>query len=125
MKFTTFDNQRIVLASGIRTPIGQAGKSLADIPSAELAYRVTEEIFARSKVSKTEVDGVVAGEISQSVYTPNVARVISVRAGIPLEASAITVANNCVSGSEAILDAARRIMIGEGKFYLALGLESM
>ena len=45
MKFTTFDNQRIVLASGIRTPIGQAGKSLADIPSAELAYRVTEEIF--------------------------------------------------------------------------------
>jgi acetyl-CoA C-acetyltransferase len=125
MKFTTFDNQRIVLASGIRTPIGQAGKSLADIPSAELAYRVTEEIFSRSKVSKTEVDGVVAGEISQSVYTPNVARVISVRAGIPLEASAITVANNCVSGSEAILDAARRIMIGEGKFYLALGLESM
>jgi acetyl-CoA C-acetyltransferase len=125
MKFTTFNGERIVLAGGIRTPIGQAGKSYADIPSAELAYRLTEEIFKRTKVSKAEVDGVVAGEISQNMRTPNVARVVSVRAEIPLEATAITVANNCVSGLEAVLDAARRIMIGEGNFYLALGLESM
>lgn len=125
MKFTTFDNERVVLAGGIRTPVGQAGKSYSDIPSAELGYRITEEIFKRTGVSKTEVDGVVAGEISQNVKTPNVARVISVRAGIPLEATAITVANNCVSGLESVLDAARRVIIGEGDLYLALGLESM
>jgi acetyl-CoA C-acetyltransferase len=125
MKFTTFDNDRVVLVGGIRTPVGQAGKSYADIPSAELGFRITEEIFKRTGLAKTEVDGVVAGEISQNVKTPNVARVISVRAGIPLEATAITVANNCVSGLESVLDAARRVIIGEGDLYLALGLESM
>lgn len=125
MKFTTFENERIVLASGVRTPIGQAGKSLSDLPSAELGYRITEEIFNRSKISKEEIDGVVAGEISQSMKAPNVARVISVRANLPLKSTAITVANNCVSGLEAVLDAVRRIIIGEGKMYLALGIESM
>lgn len=125
MKFTTLDGERIVFAGGVRTPIGQAGKSLSDLPAAELGYRVTEEIFKRTGVSKEEIDGVVAGEISQSMRAPNVARVISVRANLPLPATAITVANNCVSGFEAILDATRRVMIGEGKFFLALGEESM
>jgi acetyl-CoA C-acetyltransferase len=125
MKFTTLNGERIVFAGAVRTPIGQAGKSYSDIPSAELGYKVTEEIFKRTGVSKEEVDGVVAGEISQSYRAPNVARVISVRANLPLKASAVTVANNCVSGTEAILDAARRLMIGEGDLYLALGMESM
>lgn len=125
MKFTTVDGERIVFASGLRTPVGQAGKSLSNMSSTELGYLVTEEIFKRSGVSKEEIDGVVAGEISQSYRAPNVARVISVKAELPLKASAVTVANNCVSGTEALLDAARRVMIGEGKLYLALGMETM
>ncbi|WCL47900.1 thiolase family protein [Leptospira sp. GIMC2001] len=125
MEFKTRDNDRIVLAGGVRTPIGQAGKSYADIPSYELGYLVTEEIFKRTGVPKSVVSGVVAGEIGQSCFAPNVARVISVRANLPLEATAITVQNNCVSGFEAVFDAARRILIGEGDFYLALGMESM
>jgi acetyl-CoA C-acetyltransferase len=125
MEFKTRDNDRIVLAGGVRTPIGQAGKSYADIPSYDLGYIVTEEIFKRTGVPKSVVSGVVAGEIGQSCFAPNVARVISVRADLPLQATAITVQNNCVSGLEAVFDAARRIMIGEGDFYLALGMESM
>jgi acetyl-CoA C-acetyltransferase len=125
MKFKTFDGDRIVIAGAIRTPVGQAGKSLSDIPTYELGYRITEEIFKRTKIAKTEIDGVVVGEINQSSKAPNVARVISVRAGIPLEATAITVANNCVSGLEAVLDSARRVMIGEGELYLTIGQESM
>ncbi|MEM7181451.1 MAG: thiolase family protein [Spirochaetota bacterium] len=125
MKFTTVDGERIVFASAIRTPIGQAGKSLSKMSSTDLGYLLTEEIFKKTGVSKEEVDGVVAGEISQSYRAPNVARVISVKADLPLKSSAITVANNCVSGTEALLDAARRVMIGEGKLYLTLGMETM
>jgi acetyl-CoA C-acetyltransferase len=125
MDFQTRKNERIVLAGGVRTPIGQAGKTLSNIPSYDLGYLVTEEIFRRTKVPKSVVSGVVAGEIGQSCFAPNVARVISVRANLPLNATAITVQNNCVSGFEAIFDAARRILIGEGDFYLALGMESM
>jgi acetyl-CoA C-acetyltransferase len=125
MIFKTRDNDRIVIAGGVRTPIGQAGKSLSQIPSYDLGYLVTEEIFKRFNASKSAVSGVVAGEISQSSFAPNVARVISVRANLPLESTAITVQNNCVSGFEAIFDASRRVLLGEGDFYLALGIESM
>jgi len=125
MKFLTFNGDRLVLAGGVRTPIGQAGKSLADIPSYELGYMVTEELFKRTGLSKSAIDGVVVGEVNQSSKAPNVARVISVKAEIPLKSTAITVANNCVSGLEAVLDAARRIMIGEGEVYLAIGQDSM
>lgn len=125
MKFTTVDGERIVFASGVRTPVGQAGKSLSNMSSTDLGYLVTEEIFKRSGISKEEIDGVIAGEISQSYRAPNVARVVAVKAELPLKSTAVTVANNCVSGTEAMLDAARRVMIGEGKLYLALGMETM
>lgn len=125
MEFLTFKKERIVLAGGLRTPIGQAGKSFYDIPSYELGVKVIEAIFERTKVSKEEVDGVVCGEINQSSKAPNVARVMAVKTGLPLKSTAITVANNCVSGFEAVLDAARRVMIGEGELYLVVGQDSM
>jgi len=116
---------RLVIASALRTPIGQAGKSLSKIQSYDLASLVTEELFKQSKVDKKEIDGVVAGEIAQSSRAPNVARVISVKAGLPIEAPAVTVANNCVSGFEAIFEASRRIIMGENETVLVLGMESM
>ncbi len=125
MEFLTFSKERIILAGGVRTPIGQAGKSFSDIPSYELGSKIIEAIFNRTMVSKEEVSGVVCGEINQSSKAPNVARVMAVKTGLPLKSTAITVANNCVSGFEAVLDAARRVMIGEGDFYLVVGQDSM
>ena len=75
------NGDRLVIASALRTPIGQSGKSLSKIQSYDLASLVTEELFKKSKVDKKEIDGVVAGEIAQSSRAPNVARVISVKAG--------------------------------------------
>ncbi len=121
----TRQGDRLVIAGALRTPIGQAGKSLSKIDSYRLGALVTEEIIKRAGISKEAIDGVVAGEIGQSSKAPNVARVISVKAGLPLEAPAVTVANNCVSGFEAIYEAARRILLGENNLILVLGLESM
>ena len=121
----TEDNDRIVIVSALRTPIGQAGKSLADIESYELGSFAASEMFKKYNISVDLIDGVVAGEIGQSSRAPNVARVISVKLGLPLKAPAVTVANNCVSGYEAVTEAARRIITGEGTFFLVLGLESM
>ncbi|MES0490097.1 MAG: thiolase family protein [Leptospirales bacterium] len=124
MNFTR-DGEKLVIASALRTPIGQAGKSLSKFQSFDLGAMVVEELFKRNGLSKEEVDSVIVGEIAQSSKAPNVARVISVRTGLPLEASALTVANNCVSGFEAIFEASRRIIIGESELVLVAGQESM
>jgi len=124
MNFTK-NNDRLVIVSAVRTPIGQAGKSLSHLFSHELGILVAEEAIKRCGIDRKNIDGVVAGEIGQSSRAPNVARVISVKTEIPLEATAVTVANNCVSGFEAINEACRRILLGENTVELVVGMESM
>ena len=124
MKFDR-DGDRLVIAGAVRTPIGQAAKSLTEYDSFQLGKMVIDELFKRTGVDKSKVDGVVAGEIGQSSKAPNVARVLSVQADLPLEGNAVTVANNCVSGYEAINEAARRVLLGENDLMVVVGQESM
>ena len=119
------DGDRIVIAEAVRTPVGQAGKAYQKMQSFDLGSIVVEEVLKRAKLDKKHVDGVVAGEISQSSKAPNVARVLSVKNNLPLSANAVTIANNCVSGYEAIFEAARRIITGENDLIVVVGEESM
>lgn len=124
MKFDR-DGDRLVIAGATRTPIGQAGKSLTEYDSFQLGDMVLAEIIKRTGVDRNKVDGLIAGEIGQSSKAPNVARVMAVKADLKLEGSAVTVANNCVSGYEAINEAARRILLGENDVVAVIGQESM
>ncbi len=119
------DGDRIVIAGAVRTPVGQAGSALSGKQAFELGTLVVEEVIKRAKLDKKNIDGVVAGEISQSSKAPNAARVISVKTEIPLGANAVTIANNCVSGYEAIFEASRRIIMGENELIVVVGEESM
>lgn len=121
----TRNGERLVIAGAVRTPIGQAAKSLSQYDANELGSLVVEALFKRTGLPKDKIDGVVAGEIAQSSKAPNVARVLSVRADLPLSAPAVTVANNCVSGFEAIFEAGRRVLLGENDVVLVVGEESM
>ncbi|MER3458299.1 MAG: acetyl-CoA C-acyltransferase, partial [Chloroflexota bacterium] len=56
---------------------------------------------------------------------PNIARVVALKAGIPKEVPAYTVARNCNSGMDAIIEAWRHIQLDEGEVYIAGGVESM
>lgn len=115
-------SQPIALCSPRRTPFAQVGKALAEYPAHHLGKIVAEDILAKTKLSPKEIDGVVVGE--GFANAPNSARVISNLIGLPNEIPAITVANNCVSGMEAVTEAARRIILGEGELFLAIGEES-
>jgi acetyl-CoA C-acetyltransferase len=119
------DGDRIVIAGAVRTPVGQAGSALAGKHAFELGSMVVDELLKRTRLDKNKIDGVVAGEIGQSSKAPNAARVISVKNDLPLNASAVTVANNCVSGYEAVFEAARRIIMGENDVVVVIGEESM
>jgi len=119
------DGESLVICNVKRSAVGQAGKSLSKMYSHEIANKVIADVIESSGIDKDKIDGVVSGEIGQSSKAPNVARVLAVQNEIPLDTPAITVANNCVSGYEAIIEASRRILLGENDVMLVTGQESM
>ncbi len=114
--------QKIVLSSPARTPFAQIGKALAGYAGHHLGKLVGEEVMKRSGLKPTDIDGVIVGEGFSNA--PNSARVIANLMGLPLDIPCLTVANNCVSGLEAVAEATRRILLGEGKVFLVIGEES-
>lgn len=114
--------QKLALSNIRRTPFAQIAKALGNYPSHHLGLAVARDIIAGSGIQKTDMDGVFVGE--GFPFAPNAARVISSLLELPVEQPALTLSNNCVSSFEAVGEAARRILLGEGKMYLALGEES-
>lgn len=115
-------NIPIAIVAPRRTPFAQIGKALGSYAGHELGMIVARDILQRTKLPLDQIDGVIVGEAFSSA--PNAARVISNLIGLPEKIPAITLANNCVSGMEAVVEAARRIAIGEGELFLVLGEES-
>ncbi len=117
--------KRPVLVAGIRTAFQKSGTGFQGLSAADLGVAVMQEVLARAEIRASEVDEVILGCCGQSSKEANVARVLSLRAGIPSETPAYTVHRNCASGLQSIEDAARRILTGEGEIYLVGGTESM
>ncbi len=119
-------SKKIVLCKGLRTAIGHLSKSLATVPPEDLMGSTIRELIRQSNLDPTRVDGVIVGWVGQGSHAPNIARIAMLKAGrMPEKAHALTVQENCVSGMEAISSAARHILTGEGKLYIAGGTESM
>ncbi|BDA79938.1 acetyl-CoA acetyltransferase [Leptospira kobayashii] len=115
-------NQKVVIAAPARTPFAQIGKALSQYTGHHLGKIVGEEVMKRSGLKPTDIDGVIVGEGFSNA--PNSARVIANLLGLPMDIPCLTVANNCVSGLEAVAEATRRILLGEGKVFLVIGEES-
>jgi acetyl-CoA acyltransferase len=120
--------QEAVIVSTVRTAVGKAGRgSLANARPDDLAATAIEGAFSRvPQLDRSEVDDVILGcahpEAEQGM---NVARIASLRAGLPVEVSAMTVNRFCASGLQAIAQAADRIRGGGASVVLAGGTESM
>jgi acetyl-CoA acyltransferase len=117
-----------VIVSAVRTPVGKAPNgSLCTTRPDELAAIVLGEALARAPgVMPAEVDDVVLGcAMPEAEQGLNVARIASLRAGLPVTAAAATVNRFCASGLEAIAIAAERIASGAADVVLAGGAESM
>jgi acetyl-CoA acyltransferase len=120
--------QDAVIVSTVRTAVGKAPRgTLATARPDDLAATVIDAAFARvPQLDKREVDDVILGcahpEAEQGM---NVARIASLRAGLPVEVSAMTVNRFCASGLQAIAQAADRIRGGGASVVVAGGTESM
>ena len=113
-----------VIVSAVRTPIGKSPQgSLRTTRPDELAAIVLREALARAPgVTPADVEDVIIGcAMPEAEQGLNVARIASLRAGLPVTASAATVNRFCASGLEAIAIAAERIAAGAADVVLAGG----
>jgi acetyl-CoA acyltransferase len=117
-----------VIVSSVRTPVGKAPKgTLRATRPDDLAALVIKEVIARAPgLDPKEIEDVILGcAMPEAEQGMNVARIASLRAGLPVEASAMTINRFCSSGLQAIALAAERIMSGQGDLAIAGGTESM
>jgi len=117
-----------VIVSAARTAVGKApGGTLRGTRPDELAATAIREALKRAPgIDPAEVDDVILGcAMPEAEQGLNVARIASLRAGIPVSASAVTVNRFCSSGLQAIAYAAERVMCGFASTIVAGGTESM
>lgn len=115
----------VVIVEACRTAVGSMGGSLKPLHAVDLACAVINGILDRSKIDPNEIDEVILGHCRQSSDEPNIARIASLRCGIPEKASAHTVMRQCASGMTAVQNGVMQIMCGVSDVVLAGGTESM
>ena len=117
-----------VIVSSVRTPIGRAFKGTlrATRPDELAAVAIKGALDRVPQLDPKEIEDVILGcAMPEAEQGMNVARIASLRAGLPVEASAITINRFCSSGLQSIAMAAERIMAGAAEVMVAGGTESM
>lgn len=115
----------IVIVSGARTAVGSFGGSLKQFETSDLGSFAVKESVARAGVKPDDIDEVVMGCVGQVAENAFMARMCSLKAGIPVEAGALTVNRLCSSGLQAIVTAAMEIDHDFAHIAVAGGAESM
>ncbi|HVU58197.1 MAG TPA: acetyl-CoA C-acyltransferase [Puia sp.] len=118
---------KVYIIDAVRTPIGKYGGGLSSIRPDDLLAHVVRELLARNAgVNPAAIEDLIAGDANQAGEdNRNVARMAALLAGLPVSVAGNTVNRLCASGLQAIMDAARALMCGEGELYIAGGVESM
>lgn len=115
----------IYLAGGMRTPFGDFGKSLKDVPLTRLGVHAAKACLEKAGLPAAKLDHLVWGNVLPSDQDSYFAsRAIALGAGLPEESSAINVSRACGSGTQAIITAAEQIISGHGRLALAGGGEN-
>jgi len=119
--------ETVYVVDAVRTAIGRYGGALSTIrPDDLLADMIKALIRRNEKIDVNEIEDVIAGDANQAGEdNRNVARMAALLACLPVSVAGNTVNRLCASGLQAIMDASRAIMVGDGNIFLAGGVESM
>ncbi|SNS50300.1 acetyl-CoA C-acetyltransferase [Anaerovirgula multivorans] len=117
--------KEVVIISAARTPIGTFAGAFKNVSAVTLGVIAAKEAIKRANIKPEMVQEVIFGNVLQAGQGQNVARQVSVGAGIPAETSSFTVNKVCGSGLKTVALAAQSIMLGEADIVLAGGTENM
>ena len=118
--------REVVIINAVRTPIGRVGGNLSSIRPDDLLAEVLKGLLERTGIDPALIEDVYAGCGNQAGEdNRDVARMAVLLAGFPFEVGGVTVNRNCSSGLEAVNQAAKAIIAGEGDVFIGSGVESM
>ncbi len=118
--------KEVVIIDGVRSPIGKFGGGLSSVRPDDLLADVYKGLMERTGVDPALLEDVYAGCGNQAGEdNRDVARMAVLLAGFPPEVSGVTVNRNCSSALEAINQAAKAIIAGEGDVFIGSGVEAM
>ena len=117
--------RKVVIASAARTPVGAYGGAFKTVTARELGAVAAKEAIKRAGIKPEDIDESILGCVLQAGNGQNIARQISLDAGIPIEKPAMTLNIVCGSGLRSVSLAAQMILAGDCDVVLAGGTESM
>lgn len=117
--------KEIYIVNCCRTAVGSYGGALKDVSAAELGAITVSEVLKRGGVQPDQVDEVLYGAVLTAGLGQNVARQVTLKAGLPISVPATTVNMVCGSGMKTVVEAARAILAGDADIVVAGGTENM
>ncbi|EIF40198.1 acetyl-CoA C-acetyltransferase [Streptococcus sp. SK643] len=117
--------KEVVIVAAVRTAIGSFGGSLKDISVVELGSLVIKNAIERASLRPEQVDEVIMGNVLGAGLGQNVARQMSVHAGVPVTVPAFTINKVCGSGLKAVQLATQAVLCGDAEVVVAGGAENM
>ncbi len=116
----------VVFVNALRTPIGAHGGGLAGVRPDDLAALVLRAVVEKSGLDPTLIEEIYLGCANQAGEdNRDIARMAALLAGFPVDVAGVTINRLCASGLNAVNQAARAILAGEGDVFIAGGVESM
>lgn len=117
--------KEVVIVSACRTAIGKFGGTLKNVSAVDLGAAVVKEAVKRAGIAPEQVDEVIFGNVLQAGLGQNPARQVSIKAGLPIECTAMTINIVCGSGLKSVALAANQIKSGESDIVVCGGTENM
>jgi acetyl-CoA C-acetyltransferase len=115
----------LVIVAGVRTPIGNFGGALKEVPAQKLGELTVREVIAKTGIDPTVIDEVIVGCVGQPSDAYNIARVIALQAGLPIKTPAYTVQRNCSSGLQPFVNAYQNLQSQDADVQIVGGVENM
>jgi len=117
--------REVIIASAVRTPIGDFNGALRDIAADTLGATAIKAAVEGAGIRADQVDEVIMGNVLPAGLGQNPARQAAIKAGIPMESAALTINKVCGSGLKAVMLAAQAISCGDADIIVAGGMENM
>lgn len=118
--------EQVYILGGLRSAFGNFGGTLKDFSAVDLAVEVTKATFQKLGIDPSIIEESIFGNViptgKDGIY---LARHIGLKSGVPITSPALTLNRLCGSGMESVVQAAKKIMLGEANAVLAGGVESM
>ena len=115
----------LLIVAGVRTPIGNFGGALKDIPAQRLGEVAVRGVLAQAGLDPKLIDEVIVGCVGQPSDAYNIGRVVALQAGLSLTTPAYTVQRNCSSGLQPFVNAYQNLQSQDADVQIVGGVENM